>query len=68
VAIANIIAWPVGYFLVDLWLRDFAYRMNPGVDLFLVAGFVSITIALLTVGGHAMRAALGNPVDALRYE
>lgn len=68
VAIANIIAWPVGYYLVDLWLRDFAYRVNPGVDLFLVAGFVSLTIALLTVGGHAMRAALGNPIDALRYE
>jgi putative ABC transport system permease protein len=68
VAFANIIALPVGYYLVDLWLRDFAYRVNPGVDLFLVAGFVSMAIALLTVGGHAIRAALGNPIDALRYE
>jgi putative ABC transport system permease protein len=68
VAAANVIAWPVGYFLVDLWLRDFAYRVNPGADLFLVAGFVSLTIALFTVGGQAIRAALGNPIDALRYE
>lgn len=68
VAIANIIAWPAGYFLVDLWLRDFAYRVNPGADLFLVGGIVSLTIALLTAGGHAMQAAPGNPIDALRYE
>jgi hypothetical protein len=41
---------------------------EPGTDLFLIAGIVSLTIALLTAGGHAMQAALGNPIDALRYK
>jgi putative ABC transport system permease protein len=68
VVIANLLAWPVAYFVMNLWLQDFAYRINIGVLTFLMAGVVSVLVAMLTVSYQAFRAAVTNPVEALRYE
>jgi putative ABC transport system permease protein len=68
VVIGNAIAWPLGYYLMSLWLGNFAYRIDMGIITFLVAGFISVAIAQLTVSVQAIRAAVANPVDALRYE
>jgi len=68
VFIANIIAWPVAYYAMNKWLQDFAYRTNMGVWIFILAGALALIIALLTVSYQAIRAALSNPVEALRYE
>lgn len=50
------------------WLQDFAYRIPIGVETFLLGGILALLIALLTVGYQSVKAALTNPVDALKYE
>ncbi len=68
VLIANVIAWPIAYLAMNRWLEDFAYRVEMGWWLFATAGGVALFIALITVSFQAVRAALANPVEALRYE
>jgi len=68
VLIANIIAWPVAYFILDRWLQNFAYSINVGPLVFILAAVVALMIALLTVSYQAVRAAMANPVESLRYE
>ena len=68
VAIAFLLSVPIAYWLANQWLQDFAYRVEIGVDLFLLSGALSFAIAGLTVGHQAMRAALTNPIETLRTE
>lgn len=68
VLIANIIAWPLAWFFMNQWLHDFAYRIHIGLLPFLLAGLTALVIALLTISYQAVKAALSNPVEALRYE
>jgi putative ABC transport system permease protein len=65
---ANLIAWPIAYYAMHSWLQNFAYRTDIPIVLFLMAGALAFAIALLTVSYQTIRAALGNPSDALRYE
>ncbi|MCG3120605.1 MAG: hypothetical protein ALAOOOJD_03373 [bacterium] len=68
VLFANIIAWPVAYYAMNRWLQNFAYRLDLGWWVFALAGGLALVIALLTVSTQAIKAALANPVEALRYE
>jgi putative ABC transport system permease protein len=68
VGIANIVAWPMAYFVMKKWLQGFAYRTNIELSVFILTGFLALAIALITVSYQAIRAALANPVDSLRYE
>ena len=68
VAIAFVLSIPVAWWLGNEWLHDFTYRVEMGVDLFVVSGALSFLVAGLTVGHQAMRAALTNPVETLRTE
>jgi len=68
VLIANVIAWPAAFFLIRRWLQDFAYRIEISWWVFALAGGLALAIALLTVSTQAIRAALANPVESLRYE
>ncbi|MCH8128209.1 ABC transporter permease [candidate division KSB1 bacterium] len=68
IILANLVAWPVSYFLMQKWLQDFAYRIDPNVLSFFFAGFISVAIAILTISYQAIKASLANPIDALRYE
>ena len=70
VLLANIIAWPVAFWLIDQWLQSFAFRINivENIWVFPVAGLAALFIALVTVMGQAIRAASMNPVDAVKYE
>ncbi len=68
VLFANIIAWPIAYYLMNAWLQDFAYRTDLGLPLFLLAAFFALLIALITVSAQTIKAALSNPVKCLRYE
>ena len=68
VILANIIAWPVAYYTMNYWLADFAYRIDIAWWIFPAAGGMAFIIALATVSYQAIRAAVANPVDALRYE
>ena len=65
---ANLIAWPVGWWLMNRWLQGFAARIELSPAYFLAAGAAALLIAALTVSGHALRVAGAKPVGALRYE
>ena len=68
VIISNIVAWPVAYFLIDRWLGSFAYRIALTPVPFILSGAAALSIALVTVGTHAVKAAMANPADSLRSE
>jgi putative ABC transport system permease protein len=68
VLVANVIAWPVAYFAMRSWLDDFAYRIDLGPGVFVLGGVLALMVAWLTVSYQAIRAAMANPVEALRYE
>jgi len=68
VSIATIIALPVAWFAMNKWLQDFAYRIDIKWWMFLIPGLIAIFIALVTVCTQAIKAALANPVEALRSE
>ena len=68
VGVANLVAWPIAYFVMRRWLQDFAYRISPSVWIFLLAGMLTLFIALFTVSFQAVKAALADPIRSLRYE
>lgn len=71
VLIANVIAWPVIYYLAYQWLQNFAYRFELGwkiVPVLLLVALVSMLICLLTVSYQSVKAALVNPVESLHTE
>lgn len=68
VLLAIAIASPVGWYAMDFWLRDFAYKVDIQWWVFVLAGFITIVIALLTVSFQSVKAALMNPVESLKTE
>jgi len=68
VLIANLVAWPVAYFTMNRWLQGFAYKINIGFAVFVFAALLAFLIAFVTISFQAIRAALANPVDSLKYE
>jgi putative ABC transport system permease protein len=68
IIIAFVMAIPLGYYFMLQWLADFAYKINLDWKIFLFAGSVVLIIAVITVSFHAIKAALINPADSLRYE
>ena len=68
VLLAFVIAAPLGYFAMQAWLETFVYRIDLSVVYFALALLASVGIAWITVGYKSVRAALSNPVDALRSE
>jgi len=68
VLIANLFAWPIGWFAMDRWLQNFAYRTSVGVETFVLSTVLALAIALITVSFQTIKAARANPVEALRYE
>lgn len=68
VIIANLIAWPIAWWMMRDWLNGFDQRIALTPVPFLVAAAIALGIAIATVVGHAMKVARANPIHALRYE
>lgn len=68
VAIAFVIAAPIAWYLMSHWLQDFAYRIDLGIGIFLLAGLSALAVAWLTVSYQSIKATLINPVESLRSE
>lgn len=68
VAIANIIAFPLAYIIINKWLSAFEYRVSISFIPFLLAIVISVLIAVLTVSLQSVKVAKANPIDALKYE
>jgi putative ABC transport system permease protein len=70
ILLANIIAWPLAYYFIDRWLGNFAYsiRITEYWYIFFIAGIATFIIAVLTVLYQSIKAAITNPVEAIKYE
>ena len=68
VAIAIIVALPLGWLAMNRWLEDFTYRTDIGLGILLAAAIVAIAIALITISYQSIKAAIANPVKSLRTE
>jgi putative ABC transport system permease protein len=68
IVLANIIAWPISYYFMHKWLQDYVYRISISWWVFILSFLVALMIALLTVSFQALKAAIANPIEALRYE
>ncbi len=68
ILLANGIAWPVAYYFMDRWLKNFAFRVDIGIWTFVLSGVLVLLVAILTVSYQSIKAAAANPVDSLRYE
>ena len=68
VIIANLIAWPVGYWVMNRWLQGFAFRTGLSVVIFLVSGLAALGIAVIAVSSQVIKAALSDPAQSLKYE
>ena len=68
VLIANVIAWPIAWWIMSKWLQDFAYPIKISWWVFLIAGVSAITLTIITVSFQAIKAALMNPVTSLKSE
>jgi ABC-type antimicrobial peptide transport system permease subunit len=68
VLLANIVAWPAAYFIMNKWLENFAYRTNIRIQTFFLAAALALAIALITISYQCIKTALSNPVESLKYE
>ena len=67
-AVAILLAWPLGYQALQMWLAHFAYRMNVHAAIFVVSAAAGGLLGMLTIGYWVLRVARTNPVKSLRYE
>jgi ABC-type antimicrobial peptide transport system permease subunit len=68
IVIAFLVSVPVAYYLMSNWLQNFAYRITPGIGVFMAALIATVAVAWISVGYRAIRASLVNPVKSLRTE
>ena len=66
--IANIVAWPIAWFVMNKWLEIFAYRTNLAIWMFLVSAILTGALTILTVSSQTIKACYANPIDSLKYE
>jgi putative ABC transport system permease protein len=66
ILISFVISVPLGYYFMNKWLEGFAYKITPGISVFIISGLVSFLIAWLTISFESFRAASKNPIDAFR--
>ncbi len=68
IAIANIFAWPLGYFAMRMFMQNYPFRASLGIEIFLMSAAAGFGIAFLTVFYQTFKAARANPADTLKYE
>lgn len=68
VILSNLIAWPIAFYVMNTWLKNFAYRTNISLFTFFLSAVSALMVALFTVSYQSIRAATANPVDSLKYE
>ncbi|MGF1925055.1 MAG: ABC transporter permease, partial [Bacteroidia bacterium] len=68
VVVANLIAWPIAYLILNKWLNEFAFRIEMPILPFVLSGLMTLMLTILIVSLQSFKAANANPVDALKYE
>jgi len=68
IVIANLIAWPLSWWIMDRWLQTFPYHISVNPMIFIVAGLIVIVIAFVSVSSQTLKAAMTKPAETLKYE
>ncbi|MCX2574806.1 ABC transporter permease [Pedobacter sandarakinus] len=68
VLIANLIAWPIAYLILDQWLKEFAFRIDMPIMPYVLSGAITLILTIFIVSLQSLKAASSNPVEALKYE
>jgi len=68
ILIAFVLAIPVSWYVLGLWLENFAFHINIGVLAFILGGLLSLAVGMISISFHIIKAATSNPVDAIKYE
>jgi putative ABC transport system permease protein len=68
VVAANVIAWPLSFYLMTNWLKSFVYRTELYWSVFIISGSLALIIAILTVAFQSIKVSVINPMNSLRYE
>jgi putative ABC transport system permease protein len=68
ILIAFVLSVPLSYYIMDQWLESFAYRIEIGISVFLIAGLIALLISWITVSYQSIKAAIVNPIKSLRSE
>ena len=68
ILISNLVAWPLAWYLMDLWLREFSYRTAMSLWIFPATGIFTLLPALIIINAQTIKTAAANPINALRYE
>lgn len=68
ILIANLIAWPLVWYVAGKWLQSFAYHIDLNIWTFILAGMLALLIAFITISFRTIKAATANPVESLKYE
>ena len=68
IMIAFVLAIPIAWYVLGLWLENFAYHISIGVWAFILGGIMSLSVGMLSISFHILKAATSNPVDAIKYE
>ena len=68
ILLSNLVAWPIAWYALNQWLKNFAYHTSLSLWIFILSGMSVLTIALLTMSWQTIRAAMTNPIDTINYE
>jgi len=68
IVVATVVSWPIAFYFLNRWLEDFPYRTNISLSTFVLSSLIVLLIGMTTISYQALKAALANPVDSLRYE
>lgn len=68
VVLANVVVWPLAYWVLENWLKNYAYRIHLSPLIFALGLGTALIIAIMTVSFQAVRAAVANPATSLKYE
>ncbi len=68
IIIAFILSIPVAWYVLGLWLENFAFHVQIGVVAFILGGVLSLLVGMLSISFHILKVATSNPVDAIKHE
>ncbi len=68
IIVGGVLSISFTYWLMNDWRKDFTYRIDLSIDLFVLRGIISIFIALITITFHALKVSMMNPADTIRFE
>ncbi len=68
IMLANVVSWPAAYYMMNHWLRQFIYRIDIGILIFIISFFINIIITLAAIGYQTVKIANINPVNSLRCD